>query len=220
MDPTIDNTKLRIFLAGVRLFAAKGYKGATVRDICRDAEAANLNAINYYFNGKEGLYRTILEAMFGELGKRWDEADADAPPDLPPEERLRRYVRIYCSLLYAEQPLGREFTTIFLSEMVHPSPFLAEATQHLVAPQTERFMNLILELLGPNADQTTAGHCLVSVLGPLLYPAVVWPAAESFFQAAVTEQLDRFIDHAFHFALAGIQGTRNNLAANQGENHE
>ena len=37
MDKDKGGAKARIFQAAVRVFAAKGYKGATVRDICREA---------------------------------------------------------------------------------------------------------------------------------------------------------------------------------------
>lgn len=49
--------------AAKKVFAAKGFDGATVKDL---AEAANVNVslVSYYFNGKEGLYLACLE-QFG-----------------------------------------------------------------------------------------------------------------------------------------------------------
>ena len=214
------DTKTQLFFSGVRHFAAKGYEGATVRDICKDAGAANLNAVNYYFGGKEGLYQVILDAMFGELGKRWDQVDEAAPPDQSPEKRLKEYIRVYCTLLYAGDDLSREFTTIFLAEMVRPSPFLLDSAQRLVAPETERFLGLLKDLLGPAADELLLRRCLVSTLGPLLYPAMVWPVTNNFFAAPVVEQLDVFVDHAHRFTMAGIREMRRAGSTTTGERHE
>jgi len=50
-------------------FAAKGFAGARVQDIA-DRAGVNKQLINYYFGGKEGLYRALTErwrAMSGTL---------------------------------------------------------------------------------------------------------------------------------------------------------
>lgn len=53
--------------AALAEFAAKGYAGARVQDIA-DRAGVNKQLINYYFGGKEGLYR--------EIDGRWLERDA------------------------------------------------------------------------------------------------------------------------------------------------
>ncbi|MCG8637685.1 MAG: TetR/AcrR family transcriptional regulator, partial [Desulfobacterales bacterium] len=58
------NTQKRLFDAGVKVFADKGYRDATVREICKTAGAANINAVNYDFGSKEKLYREILDTIF------------------------------------------------------------------------------------------------------------------------------------------------------------
>src|SRR5438105_621692 len=42
------------------VFAKKGYAAATVKELA-DAAGVNVSLVSYYFEGKEGLYRTILE---------------------------------------------------------------------------------------------------------------------------------------------------------------
>lgn len=211
MEFETKDTKSLLFLAGVREFAAKGYKGATVRSICTSANSANVNALNYYFGGKEKLYKAILDTMFGALGNRWDQIDATAPVNISPSQKLKFYMKVYCELLYAEDKLARDFTAIFLSEMIRPSDFLQDAMEAKVAPQTERFLALIHELLPPDASATQARHCLVSILGPLLYPAVVRPAIQNFFSGTVTDDLESFVDHSHQFALAGLDRIRETM---------
>lgn len=61
----LDSRSLLVEVAK-KIIAEKGYDGTTVKDI---AEAAKLNVslISYYFGGKEGLYKEIVEG-FGQAG--------------------------------------------------------------------------------------------------------------------------------------------------------
>ena len=46
--------------AAKRIFARKGFEGATVKDLADEA-SANISLVSYHFGGKEGLYRACLE---------------------------------------------------------------------------------------------------------------------------------------------------------------
>jgi AcrR family transcriptional regulator len=50
----------RLLASGTALFAAKGFDGVSVREICSDASASS-NLIHHYFGSKEGLLNAILE---------------------------------------------------------------------------------------------------------------------------------------------------------------
>ncbi|MBI3492350.1 MAG: helix-turn-helix transcriptional regulator, partial [Acidobacteria bacterium] len=54
-------TRDRLLRAAERLFADRGFKKVTVRDICRVARA-NVAAVNYHFGDKLGLYREVLQS--------------------------------------------------------------------------------------------------------------------------------------------------------------
>jgi len=56
-------TRDRVLKAAERLFAERGFKKVTVRDICRAARA-NVAAVNYHFGDKQGLYREVLQIAF------------------------------------------------------------------------------------------------------------------------------------------------------------
>jgi len=55
-----DETRRRIIDAAIKLFGERGYEGASTRDIARLA-GVNAPALQYYFNGKEGLYTACAE---------------------------------------------------------------------------------------------------------------------------------------------------------------
>ena len=58
----MDGAREKIIDAAGRVFAERGYKAATVRQICHAAEA-NVAAVNYYFGDKGQLYlETVKQA--------------------------------------------------------------------------------------------------------------------------------------------------------------
>src|SRR5580692_2815124 len=56
-------TRERVMKAAERLFAERGYEGTSVRAIVAKARV-NQAAINYHFDGKDGLDREVLRAAF------------------------------------------------------------------------------------------------------------------------------------------------------------
>jgi AcrR family transcriptional regulator len=61
-----DATRARILDAAIAEFAAKGFNGARIEEICQNARA-NPRMIYRYFGDKEGLYVAVLETVLREL---------------------------------------------------------------------------------------------------------------------------------------------------------
>ena len=57
-----DKSKQQILNSAVKLFAQKGYDGVGIREICKDANA-NICMISYFWGGKEGLYKGIINDL-------------------------------------------------------------------------------------------------------------------------------------------------------------
>ncbi len=55
-----NNTQDRLLEAAIDIFGRHGYDAATTRMIARTANV-NISAIPYYFGGKEGLYRAVID---------------------------------------------------------------------------------------------------------------------------------------------------------------
>ncbi len=101
-----------LLAAGQRLFAQRGYEGASVRMIC-EAAGTNANAIGYHFGSKQGLYEAILERMSGGQME-----SAERILGRPPKDMKDLETRV---LLFAEETLAAylaepELLTICLAE--------------------------------------------------------------------------------------------------------
>src|SRR5688572_30283560 len=58
-NPESAHTRERLLDASERLFAEKGFRSASVRDITRES-SCNIAAVNYHFGGKSNLYREVF----------------------------------------------------------------------------------------------------------------------------------------------------------------
>ncbi len=64
-EPSTTDARTALLREAKRVFAAKGFKGATVKDLAT-AAGVNISLVSYHFGGKDGLYRTCLESFGAE----------------------------------------------------------------------------------------------------------------------------------------------------------
>ena len=80
-----DETRARIIEAAGPIFAEKGFRDATVREIC-DAAEVGLASVNYHFRDKQQLYVDVVEAAFDYLDqnrpalREWPDGDSSGGP--------------------------------------------------------------------------------------------------------------------------------------------
>jgi AcrR family transcriptional regulator len=72
-DPQPAATRVALLTAARRLFARRGYDGASIRAITKDAHA-NLGAVTYHFGSKHALYDAVLDQVLSPLGARIERA--------------------------------------------------------------------------------------------------------------------------------------------------
>ncbi len=101
--------------AAERLFAARGYDGATVRDIAR---AANVNGamIHYYFGNKEALYHAIIENAATTVRSIMIETTAGSDSI---EQKLLHFVEGYAGYIFSHPDLARTLHRELLSGGKH-----------------------------------------------------------------------------------------------------
>lgn len=87
------DTRERILVAALAAFSENGFDGATTRDIATRA-GVNLGLIQYYFEGKENLWRAAVERAFGQI-RAGLQGVLDDPTVADDAERTRRLVRAW-----------------------------------------------------------------------------------------------------------------------------
>lgn len=154
-----DPTQQRLLEAAETIFAEKGFKAASIREICK-AAGANVAAINYYFGDKERLY--IETVKYAHRGCTEGEPFPDWEPDTPPVQKLRDFIRILVSRMMS--PQSPASLQVMMREMAQPTAACVEVVREYIRPIAEKLKGILEELL-PHATEPERILFAFSVVG-------------------------------------------------------
>jgi AcrR family transcriptional regulator len=147
------DSRSRIMGAARRVFAERGFDGATVREIT-DAAGVNTAAVNYYFRSKEELIRSVFEeglkpiiaARLGAL-EECVRLSGDRPPTL--EALSEALVRPLVELSSGEY---RDVMVLLMHTRTVTKKTTAAIVVEQFTPVHERFVN-VLETVLPHLSR-------------------------------------------------------------------
>ncbi len=168
--PREDTTRTRgkLLVAACEIFAEKGFRDATIAEICKQA-GANIAAVNYHFGSKEVLYREAWREVFAK-SLQAHPPEGGVPETAPPEERLRGEVNAL--LLRMADRSNRLFSFLY-REFANPTGLLEEVIREQLQPLQQRTKRLVHELLGPWADEQEVRFCEMTIISQCMNPMVV-----------------------------------------------
>jgi AcrR family transcriptional regulator len=204
MTRPAEYTRQSIMKAAVRLFAEKGYKGTSVRDIVAKARV-NQAAINYHFKGKDGLYLELLKTAFEKLTEQagFDPAKLKS---LSREEALRSFVQQQLRPLLFRDELSL-YIRIFAWEGAHPSKIFLKFMAKNTVTYLTAAVDIVQRFLPPGADRRVAlcgaiwlmGQCSTFVRNRELF------AQEPFKITPDSPFVDDLTDLVSRLALGGLR---------------
>jgi AcrR family transcriptional regulator len=201
-------TRERIMRAAERLFAESGYDGTSIRAIVAKAKV-NQAAINYHFDGKDGLYREVLRVAFRALTEQ-QLAHAEELKSLSRDEALSQFMRRQLQPLLGRDEYSRHMR-IFNWETVQPTTVFRD----LVAEEAAPFFGLAADLVRrfiPDADQRTVTVAAVWLLGQCsIFVRNREQLAEPPVGLALDEQVVDWLSATIsHWVVAGLRAPRAN----------
>jgi AcrR family transcriptional regulator len=214
MTRLIDNAELmtrqRLLEAAGEVFAERGFREATVRDICQRA-GANIAAIKYHFGDKEKLYAAAVRYAHQCATRHPDAVSvpAAAMKNLSSQERLRMFVRgFFIGILEEGKPAWH--AKLMAREMFEPTAVLDEIAATGVKPRVEAIGQIVREIIGPGASKTFVHKCARSIVGQILFYHFARPMLERVFAAEKfdSSRIDELTDHVTAFSLAGLEAMR------------
>lgn len=207
------DTQSRLLESACEIFARKGYRDATLAEICEQA-CANIAAANYYFRDKETLYTQSWRLSFLRSIETYP-PDGGVSPDATLEERLRG--RILSVLCRVNDPNSHEFDVLY-NELVNPTGLLLEVIRETVDPIRRGLFALVKELLGPNASDLQIQLCQMSIRAQcfdLMMRKRRYQAApeirDEFTHPYLDVDIETLADHILRFSLAGIREIRTQI---------
>lgn len=198
-------TRRHLLDAAGEVFAEKGYRDATIRDICNRA-GANVAAVNYHFGDKAALYAEVL-ADLSEIARERFPITLDLPPQATPQERLHAFVRSFLWRVLSSD-LAARHGRLMAREMVEPTGALDRLVEERIRPEAEALRGIITEILGPDAPRDQIQLAGLSVVGQILFYSHCAPVLNRLFRedAFDVTRLERLADHITTFSLAAMDG--------------
>jgi len=207
MNETPDvNTKDALLAAAIEVFADKGFDAATVRDICGRA-MANVAAVNYHFGSKDALYVAVLEEVF----PKEDKPQTASETVLPPEERLRNYLRDLAGEIYERgNGMVAQRWAIFLREMAKPSHNLDFIVQRQVQSRANELRGILADILGPDTPDRILAFSSSNIWALMLDHLIIQPILDRLtpHRPDIRGNIDEFVDHVVKFSLGGLHAVK------------
>jgi len=205
-------TREHILQVACEVFAERGFRNTTIRDICHRAQV-NVAAVNYYFNSKENLYEEVCKYIFGLSP---DNADPRfiLGDNKNPEEKLHAFIHaILSTVLARDRSNWREM--IMAREMIEATNALTIVIEDMIKPRFQQLYSIVKDLLGEGVDDELVRRCCLSITGQCLYyrfaqPVVLKLNPQQKFDKAGIENL---ADHITQFSLHAIK----RFASDKGE---
>jgi AcrR family transcriptional regulator len=197
-----DLARERILETAGQIFAEKGFKAGTVREICRRA-GANVAAVNYYFGDKNRLYIESVKNAHGKVVSGMHQPEW--PKGISPAEKLAAFVRMFVSRL-VDPARPRWHVQLMMREMAQPTAACAELVRDNIRPVASILMSILEEILPAGMAPwrrflvgiSIIGQCVIHCQNRPIIEQLAGPEIFSHFDA------DALAEHITRFSLAAL----------------
>ncbi|HAT31091.1 MAG TPA: DUF1956 domain-containing protein [Janthinobacterium sp.] len=155
-----EQSRERLLLTAIRLFAERGFANSSTRDIAL-AAGANVAAISYYFGDKAGLYRACFTDQSAGPEK-------DIATFVQPHFTLRQSLQGFYAQLMAQMgqgDLAQMCMRLWFREMLEPTGLWAEEIDHGIKPVHLALVDLLARHLGLVAPDDETHRLAFSIAG-------------------------------------------------------
>ncbi|MFZ0484263.1 MAG: CerR family C-terminal domain-containing protein [Desulfobacterales bacterium] len=163
------DARARLLEAGVDIFGKHGFDAATTRMIAKKA-GVNIAAITYYFNGKEGLYHTVVSHITGKLESQVESTLIEiekwvAEGRLNREEALVLLEKLLEKMInfMVGSPEAPGFARIVLREQLYPSSAYDIIFNRIMAPMINAVAKMVAKATGETVSRVTSLRALTLI---------------------------------------------------------
>ena len=196
-------TKIRLLRAASVVFAEKGYRDATVAEIC-DAAGANIAAVNYHFGDKEHLYDAVWNEAFNKAAQAYP-IDGNLPEDPGLEDYIFSYASAMLHRIFSETDTGL-FARLLYREMASPTLALDHISKEVLKPQGEFLQRAILSSTEPPLEESRLRLCLHGIIGMCAFYNFSRPLRERILgrKTMSEDEIDETARFIAGFSLGGL----------------
>ena len=204
-EPGHVETRRQLLEAAGEVFAERGFRDATVREICRRA-GANIAAVNYHFGDKERLYVEVLRYAHAKALEKYPPL-LDVGADAAPEKKLRAFVLSLLLRIFDEGPDAWRGKLIS-REMIEPSRALDAIVEERMRPMAGRLWEIVAEILDRPVNDERVRFCAMSVVSQCVFYHHCRPVITRLFPKQLPRDaasIERLAEHIAGFSLAAMK---------------
>lgn len=137
------NARQLIMQAALKLFADKGIDGVSVREISKES-GQNISQISYYFESKEGLYKTILKEHSLQISQKVHHVIQEFSSENMNLSQFERQMKNFISIFVNMRLENPDIAKIIQRETIEGMPHVKEIHNETIKPLAalmENFMN-------------------------------------------------------------------------------
>ena len=201
-------TKDRLLAAACAVFADKGYRAATVAEICTAAEA-NIAAVNYHFGNKEALYDVVWHHVF-DLASSAYPIDGSLPENPALEDYIYSYANALLHRIFSETETGL-FAKLLHQEMSQPTLALERIAEEVLLPQSLFLGKVVHAALEQHVPEEQIRLCMNSIIGQCAFFNFSRPLRKHVIgkSTMTEEEIDDTARHIATFSVGGLKEIRN-----------
>jgi len=208
-DQKIKSTRERVLESACKIFAEKGFRDATVAEICDSADA-NIASVNYHFGDKETLYDEVWRHAFSITTQAYP-TNAGVTDDTPVEDLLYAFANALIHRMFSEDDAGH-FAKLLYREMASPTLALEKIAEETVFPQVQVVDRILKKAFGDTMDEQAFMLCKQSIIGQCAFYNFSRPLRTRIMgkETQTDQELDRIARHIAQFSMGGLQEVMRN----------
>ncbi|MFT6925700.1 MAG: AcrR family transcriptional regulator [Psychromonas sp.] len=188
--------KQRLLIAGLALFAERGFNGVSIRELAAEANA-NSSMITYHFGGKKGLYLAVYQYIADLLNEKVTRVfiehktlieSIDAQQKRPRNNTILQILKVisdrYMTLMLG--PNSVSIAKLLLAEQDHKSAAFMILYNGYINPVLVHIANLLGKLLDENPQSIKVKTLTINFIAQ----HVVWRIMHNIGECFVLEKPD------------------------------
>jgi AcrR family transcriptional regulator len=196
-------TRDKLIDAAGHVFAERGFRATTIREICKRA-GANVAAVNYTFGDKMGLYTEVLRHSVRAAKTATMNVALDS--SLSPEDTIRGVIRARLMSMCREE-LPDWHIRLVMHECSQPTGAMQRVVDEGMRPIYDRMKEAVGQVIGLPPDHETTRLSVNSIVGQILFYTFSRPVLMHLQPELklTPDQLERIADHIADFSLAYLK---------------
>ncbi|MCD4656918.1 MAG: TetR/AcrR family transcriptional regulator [Planctomycetes bacterium] len=219
MDEIKKDTYARLIESAGMLFAQKGFKATTIREICEHADA-NIASVNYYFRDKKKLFLEVLLFVINisqekfPVERIYEEFESS-------KEKLHEFIKDYVMRRFSPE-FPRWFGRLINRDTIFEHPEVHDLIMQEFSKFSLFLRPFLSSVLDVNMDSIVVKLCETNILGNVRFlTGPIFLKHHPLFNKEITSDLlDKLVDFVADYTFAGICEIRDRLQQEGNDKYE